>query len=114
MVSLLILSKMYKYEKKWTLLIVYFYSLIISSIFSELYVLYINNLMVLGSSGAIFGVFSYIFFKINKQKEFYLNFIIFNLGMVLMGLNIAWFSHLGGAIAGIIYYYLKRKKGEIK
>ena len=105
-------------EKNSKFMTVYFLSLLLSSIFSLLYVKFIDTAFVLGASGAIFGIFSYIFFKTNRRKEFYLNFVIFNIGMVLFGMNIAWYAHLGGATAGILYYYfehdiipkIKRKK----
>ena len=117
MLMLYMLSTMFQ-EKNSKFMTVYILSLLLSSLFSLIYVSYISPAFVLGASGAIFGIFSYIFFKLNRQKEFYLNFFIFNIGMVMFGMNIAWYAHLGGAIAGILYYYyesdiipkIKRKK----
>ena len=117
MFFLYMLSKMYRmYNSKF--IPVYIYSGLLASIFSYIYVSFISNSLVLGASGAIFGIFSYIMFKENKRNEFYINFLIVNIGMVAIGMNIAWYAHLGGAISGILYYYyendiipkIKRKK----
>ena len=116
MFMLYLLSTMFSENSSF--LKVYFISGLLSGIFSIIYINLVSPSYVLGASGAIFGIFSYIFFKNNRRKEFYLNFIIFNVGMVIFGMNIAWYAHLGGAIAGILYYYyendimtkIKRKK----
>ena len=116
MVMLFLLSTMF--SEKSNFFTIYFFSGITASLFSFIYVNFISGALVLGASGAIFGIFSYIFFRTNRRKEFYLNFIIFNVGMIAIGMNIAWYAHLGGAIAGILYYYyendiipkIKRKK----
>ena len=107
MLMLFLLSRMY--SERDSFIKIYFISGLASSVFSLVYVNYISSepAYVLGASGAIFGIFSYIFFKTNRRKEFYLNFLIFNIGMIVIGMNIAWYAHLGGAIAGILYYYFE-------
>lgn len=116
MFFLFLLAKMF-YEKS-SFLKIYFISGLTASLFTVIYINIFGNVLVLGASGAIFGVFSYIFFKYNRRKEFYLNFLIFHALMLGIQMNIAWYAHLGGAIAGILYFYyendiipkLKRKK----
>jgi len=104
MFMLYMLSTMF-IERKSKLMTVYLLSGLLSGIFSMIYVHFVSDTYVLGASGAIFGLFSYIFFRHNRRKEFYLNFFIFNIGMFVFGMNIAWYGHLGGAIAGILFYY---------
>jgi len=104
MVALYGLSTMFP-KKNSKFIRIYLISLLLASLFSYLYVNFIEPSYVLGASGAIFGIFGYIFFKYNKRQEFFLNFLIFNVGMLFLGMPIAWYAHLGGSIAGILYYY---------
>lgn len=89
--------------------------LFISSFFSSflayiyLFILNIYNLpdiYVLGSSGAIFGMYIYMSLIKKEMNSFYLNVIVFHAIVFMANLPIAWFSHLGGIIGGFIFYYI--------
>ena len=87
-----------------TFISVYFFSLLCSSLFSYFYIVNISPALIVGASGAIFGLFSYIYFRDHKEKEFYLNFTLMNAIPLAMQMNLAWYAHLFGAIAGYIYF----------
>jgi membrane associated rhomboid family serine protease len=94
-------------EKKYFIL--YFASGLIASLVSFLYVKFIDPQLVIGASGAIFGLWAYYSLYRNEFKEFLLIAGITNLAMIFGGLPIAWYAHLGGSIAGIIIWKLERK-----
>lgn len=87
-----------------TFLSVFTLSLLGSSLLSLFFITTISPALVVGASGAISGLFAYIFFRNNLVQEFYINFILMNAIPLAMGMNLAWYAHLGGAIVGYLYF----------
>jgi len=98
-------------------LILYFGSGFMSSLFAFIYINYINtHAFVIGSSGAIFGLYAFFSYYIgNKEiKSFWLNVIIFHILLFVINMPVAWYGHLGGIIFGLSYFYLNLKKPKYK
>jgi len=94
-------------------LIVYFLSGIAGSIFTLIYLnITHENSIVIGASGAIFGLFAFLsYFKgYSEIKSFWINVIIFHVIIITLDLHIAWHNHFGGIIAGIILSLFLVKK----
>lgn len=98
-------------------LILYMGSLIVSSLFAIIYLNIFNDkyMFVVGASGAIFGIWSFYSAMVHKMKEFILFFLGYHLVITILNLPIAWYSHLGGSLFGILFFYIyynkKRKIG---
>lgn len=89
----------------------FFISGIFSSFLAYIYLFILNiynlpDIYVLGSSGAIFGMYIYMSLIKKEMNSFYLNVIIFHSIAFIANLPIAWFSHLGGIIGGFLFYYI--------
>lgn len=89
------------------LLFLYFSAGITGSIFSMIYVnSFDQNTMVLGASGAIFGLIA--FHGILNYGLFAVigEFIVYHILIYVLRLPIAWYAHLGGALVGILFAYV--------
>jgi len=92
--------------------LLYLLGIVFSSLFSVLLFLgfFIHNTIIIGASGplfALFAFFSLYFFGFKGFKGFLIFFILYHLLMIyLLKVNIAFSAHLGGSIAGIMYYFL--------
>lgn len=95
-------------------LILYFFSGLIASIVSIFYVNFISPHLVIGASGAIFGLWAYYSLYRNEFKDFLLIAGITNIAMIMGGLPIAWYAHLGGTIGGISFWYFEQKRKNKK
>lgn len=93
-----------------SLIEVYIGALIISSLFSYLFIHYVHPLAIVGSSGAIFGLFSYIMYRDNRISVFWINVLFIHIIFFILNFPVAWFSHLGGLLFGILFWYLKYKR----
>ncbi|WP_168175723.1 rhomboid family intramembrane serine protease [Nautilia sp. PV-1] len=60
------------------------------------------NVYVIGASGAIFGLYAFYSLITKEFKDFIIFAVIYNGAVFMFNMNIAWFGHLGGAIAGFI------------
>jgi membrane associated rhomboid family serine protease len=60
------------------------------------------NVYVIGASGAIFGLYAFYSLIARQFKDFIVFALIYNGAVYLMHLNIAWFGHAGGAVAGFL------------
>lgn len=98
-------------ENKYLML--YFVSGLVASLFSLLYVTFITPNLVIGASGAIFGLWAYFSLYKNEFNEFLLMAGVTNIAMIAGGLPIAWYAHLGGALAGIAIWKLEKRKKTI-
>jgi membrane associated rhomboid family serine protease len=92
---------------------VYFITGIFSAIFSIPF-LFMSNMVIVGASGAIFGIWAFYAYLTRDLKEFWITFLIFHVIIFLIGLPVAWFAHEGGSLAGFaLAMYRKRKKGYL-
>jgi len=97
--------------KTSTFLIVYFISGLFASIFTILYFFISHeNALVIGASGAIFGIWSFYSYLSRDMKNFLTGFAIFHIIIFFLHMPIAWYAHLGGAIGGLALAYLQSKK----
>jgi membrane associated rhomboid family serine protease len=81
---------------------VYAISLLGADIASVYYVQEHFNVYVIGASGAIFGLYAFYSLITKEFKDFIIFALIYNGAVYLMDMNIAWFGHAGGALAGFI------------
>jgi len=87
--------------------LIYIISAIGANIASYLYITYTGeNLLVIGASGAIFGIFAYFSLYFRNFKSFIIQVIVFHIIIIIANLPVAWYSHFGGSILGIAAYYL--------
>ena len=93
-------------EKKYIML--YFVSGLSASLISFLYIVFVSPQIVIGASGAIFGLWAYYSLYKNEFNEFLLIAGLSNIAMIFGGLPIAWYAHLGGAIAGIFLWKIEQ------
>lgn len=95
-----------KYYGKIKLLIIYFVSMIIGSLFAAVF----TNGMIVGASGAIFGLFgSLLFFSYNYRatidnllKSPIMSVILLNLAIGFIVPNVSISAHVGGLIGGFL------------
>ncbi len=118
MFGLYLFGNMIEYHiKSKDFILLYLVSLIFSGIVSILFLNYLSNNLnfVVGASGAIFGVWAFYSFYTDTVKEFLIYFLIYHVLIFITGMNIAWYSHMGGALGGILFWFLyynkKRKIG---
>lgn len=83
-----------------------------------------ENTVLVGASGFIYGLFSFLMaYLIDIKKACHLpysktitRFLLINI-IVSIAIsfipNVAWFAHLGGAIMGLIVYYVMKKRNVI-
>ena len=99
-------------DKKYFVL--YFVSGLLASLVSFFYIIFVSPQIVIGASGAIFGLWAYYSLYKNEFNEFLLIAGLTNIAMIFGGLPIAWYAHFGGAIAGISIWYIENKKRKKK
>jgi membrane associated rhomboid family serine protease len=101
-----------KITKTFWFFIVYIISLVGADIASIYYVQQHPNVYVLGASGAIFGLYAFYSLITKEFKDFLIFAVIYNGVVYFMNMDIAWFGHAGGAVAGfivgIIYLIINR------
>ncbi len=98
-------------------ILLYLISGLMASLFTYVYLVELDIAqMILGSSGAIFGVWAFFSYIYKEMKAFIIQFLVFHVTIIFFDLGVAWFAHLGGAVGGlllaIIYmnqYSLKKK-----
>lgn len=96
-------------------IILFYFSGLLGSLFSVLYIYIMKeNIMVLGASGAIFGLYIYLSLIENKMKSFYVNVGIFHALIFSLNLPVAWYGHLGGIVGGILFYLFFNKRTNTK
>lgn len=104
--------------QSFNFLIIYSLSAIGSSLASFIYILITNdNISVVGASGAIFGLFAYLSYYVGTKSminNFWLNIIVFHAFIFLTNMPIAWFSHFGGIIVGLILIKFSIKQTKYK
>jgi len=113
MFGLYIFGNLVEYNIKFKdFLKLYFVSLFVSSMFVFIYlILFGSNItFVVGASGAIMGVWAFYSLLTHSFKEFVLYFIIYHVVVLLLNMPIAWYSHLGGVVAGILFWFLYYNK----
>jgi len=94
-------------------LALYFISGLTASIISFIYINTIMPHMVIGASGAIFGLWAYYSLYRKEFKDFLIIAGITNIAMIFGGLPIAWYAHLGGAIGGIGFWYYENRRKKL-
>ena len=70
--------------------------------------------MVLGASGAIFGLYVYLSLIENKMKSFYINVGVFHAIIFSFNMPVAWYGHLGGIVGGVLFYWFFNKRTNTK
>lgn len=91
-----------------TLIKLFIFSLVLSSFFSYLYLIFANNdAKVLGASGFLFGYLGYIFYFFDRKEKIHqaIFLILFHLICFYLDIPIAWFAHLFGFISGLFFSY---------
>jgi len=91
-----------KVANTFWLFLVYVISIAGADLASVYYVQQHPNVYVIGASGAIFGLYAFYSFITKEFKDFIIFAVVYNGAVYLMDMNIAWFGHAGGAIAGFI------------
>lgn len=116
-----IISRLFVINYKKILLLIALSS-ISSNVFS--YFLLSENGILVGASGFIYGLFAFLMLYLMDIKKvcklpyrkminrFLIINIIFSIGFSFVP-NIAWFAHLGGAVMGVIVYYIMKKRNVI-
>ena len=96
-------------------LIVYLLSMFSSAFVSFLFLsIFHFNMIIIGASGAIFGIWAARSVLMNEMKGFWTVVVLFHLAVFFFHMPIAWFAHFGGIFAGLICgYYLKTKKRSL-
>lgn len=62
------------------------------------------NVVVIGASGAIFGVFAYVALFTRNFQQFLYEAIGYHVIVFITHMPIAWYAHLGGAILGVLVF----------
>lgn len=116
-----IISRLFVINYKQILLLITLSS-ISSNLFS--YFLLSENGILVGASGFIYGLFAFLMLYLMDIKKachlpyrkminrFLIINIIFSIGFSFVP-NIAWFAHLGGAVMGVIVYYIMKHRNAI-
>jgi len=76
-----------------------------------------SNVNVVGFSGAIFGLWAYMSVKDNNLKQFGILWLVMNVGLVLLGMPLAWYAHAGGTVVGLLWGLkdtINRYKGSLR
>lgn len=85
-------------------LILYFICGLAGSFASVLFIQHTGEVVnVIGASGAIFGLLAYSAVATRSFSSFLLEAAIFHAIVYAFSLPIAWFAHLGGAVAGAVF-----------
>ena len=103
---------------KMKFVIIFVVSMITASLYSYIFLAVTHvDIVVIGSSGAIFGVWAARSIFLKEMKEFLIISAVFHIALFAFHMPIAWYAHLGGAVAGILLgllfsprYYIPMKK----
>lgn len=84
-------------------ILIYFFAGIAGSLASFMYLQGVSTpTVVIGASGAIFGIFAFVYTLSGEFKSFFIQSAIFHGLIFVLGLPVAWYAHAGGAILGIV------------
>lgn len=91
-------------------LLLYILGGILTSILSLSYLFINPNVNLIGASGAICVLIGFLIYydKINA-KPLFIALLLFSLIPPIMGMNVAWYAHLFGALVGFVFAFLHRK-----
>ncbi|RXJ87220.1 rhomboid family intramembrane serine protease [Arcobacter sp. CECT 8985] len=100
-----------RYKGKTTFFITYFIFGLLTSLLSFLYILYFNNQVnLVGASGAICALLGYVALVDSYQRKGIITWILLiSVAPLLLGLPIAWYSHLIGLVVGFLGGMILRK-----
>ena len=59
------------------------------------------NVLVVGASGAIFGLYAFLSMYAMRLKAFAIEVVIFHVIVIAFGLPVAWYAHAGGILVGL-------------
>jgi membrane associated rhomboid family serine protease len=82
--------------------LVYFVSMAGADLVSVYYLQTHHQVFVIGASGAIFGLYAFYSLVTKNFMDFVIFAVIYNGIVYFAHMNIAWFAHLGGALAGFV------------
>ncbi|AXX91653.1 rhomboid family intramembrane serine protease [Malaciobacter molluscorum LMG 25693] len=93
-----------RFRGKTTFFITYFVFGILTSFLSLLYILFIDNQVnLIGASGAICALLGYVALIDSYQRKGIITWILLiSVAPLLLGLPIAWYSHLIGLVVGFL------------
>lgn len=96
------------YVNKYKFLVIYITGGVLTSVGTLAYMHYLDNwTYVVGASGAISVIFGYIAMRNKSQRKGIITIILLiSFIPLLMGINVAWYSHIIGFIIGWIFGYL--------
>ena len=99
-----------RFMGKKELLTIYFVGGILTSLFSFLYIYYLDNgVNIVGASGAICVLMGYIAYFDKFQRKGIITWIlIISVAPLLIGLPIAWYSHFIGLALGLLFGVIRR------
>ena len=98
------------YRGKGEFILAYFVAGILTSIFSFLYIYYIDNFVnLVGASGAICALMGYIAYVDRFQRKAIITWVlIISVAPILIGLPIAWYAHFIGLGIGFLIGIVRR------
>lgn len=88
----------------------YLFSILSSGVFTIWFLNFFHlNVQVIGASGAIFGIVAVLLLIYNRGISSIIILILeTHIVALLIGINDAWYTHLGGALGGIVFYLVYR------
>ncbi|MGB5792910.1 rhomboid family intramembrane serine protease [Poseidonibacter sp.] len=92
------------------LLLLYFICGILTSLFSFLYIYFLDpNVNLVGASGAICAILGYVAYYDKVQRSGIITWILLiSVAPLLIGLPIAWYAHFIGLAIGFIYAFIRK------
>lgn len=116
MISLFyVVKELNKYESEIKIFLSYLFSLIVVAV--ALIIFAKNNLVYIGNSGAVFGLYATLFFnKIKEKKKLSqckseIEIIILMIGLSVVIPSVSILMHLSGFVGGLIFSFASNKKG---
>jgi len=92
------------------ILVTYLFGILLSAAgtIAYIYLTHDYSVVVIGASGAIFAIFA--FYEIIMRKNFsgfLIFFLVYHFLMIyVLGINVAWYAHLGGSLAVVVAYFI--------